>query len=132
MMAAVGSTQAVRKNLTNYFSEDVKVPKLRVLRRAVLAEQVCLDVSHHWPRGRRLVLVYAGNPDYGNWGNIRSAMNDGSALRLVLRQPQLDVEFLLPAQSTDVPEEQVMVVTELGQAYTVAQYRMIAPYRASR
>ncbi|HET6462163.1 MAG TPA: hypothetical protein VFH33_00045 [Candidatus Krumholzibacteria bacterium] len=129
VLAAAGSTVAVRKNTTNYVSADVKLPKIRVLRRAVLAEQVCNDVSERWPRGPRLSLVYAGRSELGNWGNIKCAIHDGDALRLVLHQPALPVDFLLPSQVSHVPTDQIMVVTELGEALTVDQYRVLARYR---
>jgi hypothetical protein len=125
VLAAVGSTLAVRENLTNYYSDDVKIPMLRVLRRAVLAQEVCACVAQQWPGGPKLVLVYAGDPAMGNWGNIKSAMSDGSALRLVLHQPDLDVRFILPAEGGDVPEDQVMIVTELGRTFTFPQYQLV-------
>ncbi len=125
LIAAAGSTAAVRANITNYFSEDVKIPKIRVLRRAVLAEQVCADVARRWTGGPQLVLVYSGDPDLGNWGNIQSAISDGKALRLVLRQPTLQVTFLVPSQCGAVPPDQVMIVTELGQTFTVSQYQAL-------
>jgi len=129
MIAATGSTVAVKKNTTNYVSDDVQIPKVRVLRRAVLAEQVCNDVSERWKRGSRLVLVYAGRAELGNWGNIKCAIHDGDALRLVLHQPDLQVDFLLPAQVSHIPSDDIMVVTELGEALTVDQYRVLARYR---
>jgi hypothetical protein len=125
VLVAAGSTVAVRKNLTNYCSDDVKIPKLRVLRRAVLAEEICSGVAQHWPGGSRLALVYAGDPGMGNWGNIQSAISDGIALRLVLHQPTLEVVFLLPSEGRDVPEDQVMIVTELGRTFTFPQYQTV-------
>jgi hypothetical protein len=123
--AAIGSTLALRKNLANYCSDDVKIPKLRVLRRAVLAEEVCSGVEKHWPGGTTLALVYAGDPAMGNWGNIKSAINDGSALRLVLHRPDLKVICVLPAEGRDIPVVQVMIVTELGRTFTFDQYQVV-------
>jgi len=125
MVAVVGSTLAVKKNLVNYCSDDVQIPQLRVLRRAVLAEQVCRDVARSWPGGHRLVLVYTGDPGAGNWGNIRSSMNDASALRLVLHQPELEVLFLVPEECAGIPPDEEMFVTELGNTFTAPQYEKI-------
>jgi hypothetical protein len=132
VLAAVGSSLAVRKNVTNYCSDDVRIPKLRVLRRAVLAEEVCTCVAQHWPGGSKLVLEYAGDPAMGNWGNIKSAISEGCALRLVLHQPDLDVEFILPSEGADIPESQVMIVTELGRTLTPPQYALARSYYHSR
>jgi hypothetical protein len=129
VLAAAGSSVAVKRNTTNYVSDDVKLPKVRVLRRAVLAERVCNDVSERWTRGPRLSLVYAGRADLGNWGNIKCALHDGDALRLVLHQPALEVDFLLPSQVSGIPPDQIMVVTELGETLTIDQYRVLARYR---
>ena len=132
MLAAVGSTLAVRNNLTNYYSADVQIPKLRVLRRAVLAQEVCTCVAQQWPGGSHLVLVYAGDPSMGNWGNIKCALSDGRALRLVLHQPDLDVKFILPAEGGDIPQDQVMIVTELGRTFTPPQYELVRARAQSR
>lgn len=129
VLAAAGSPAAVRKNTTNYVSADVQIPRLRVLRRSVFAETMCNDVSERWGGGPRLALVYAGRAELGNWGNIKCAIHDGDALRLVLHQPALEVDFLLPSQVRGIPPEQIMVVTELGETLTVDQYRVLARYR---
>jgi hypothetical protein len=115
----------VRSNVTNYCSDDVRIPQVRVLRRAVLAERVCTDVTLRWPGGSRLALVYVGRQDTGNWGNIQSAISDGRALRLVLRQPELPVAMVLPSETADIPTSQMMLVTELGEAFTYKQYQTI-------
>lgn len=125
VLAGLGSTSAVRKNMTNYCSAEVKIPQLRVLRRAVLAEKVCSDVSRRWNGGSRLSLVYGGRQDLGNWTNIQSAISDGSALRLVLRQPTLAVTLTLPGETADIPTNEMMIVTELGETFTYSQYQTI-------
>ena len=58
-------------------------------------------------------------------GSIQSALSDGCALRLVLHQPDLDVQFILPAEGADIPEDQVMIVTELGRTFTFPQYQLV-------
>jgi hypothetical protein len=131
VLAAVGSTLAVRKNVTNYYSEDVKIPQLRVLRRAALADRVCADVVQHWQGSEQLTLVYVGDPAYGNWGNIKCALSDGRALRLVLHQPNLVVAFVLPAESGAVTAEHLMIVTELGQTLTPLEYQRLQRYQPS-
>jgi hypothetical protein len=132
VLAASGSVVAVRKNLTNYCSDDVRIPKVRVLRRAVLAEQVCTDVTRGWNGGGRLVLVYAGRLDSGNWGNIQSALGEGRALRLVLGQPTLAVTLALPEQSRDIPPDETMIVTDLGRTFTSSHYQAMLAGRAAR
>jgi hypothetical protein len=124
-MAAAGATMAVKSNITNYCSAEVRIPQVRVLRRAVLAERVCTDVTKRWAGGSRLALVYVGRQDVGNWGNIQSAIGDGKALRLVLNQPTLEVTLTLPDDSGDIPPEEMMIVTEFGDTFTLQQYQEI-------
>ena len=101
----------------------MRIPRIFVLRRAVLADQVCRDVSERWAGGTHLALVYGGRQDSGNWGNIQSALANGSALRLVLNEPELAVSFILPSQIGALPPEETMIVTELGHTYTFPQYQ---------
>lgn len=122
-VAAAGSVIAVRANLRTNISDEVKIPKIFVLRRAVLAEQVCRDVSDRWTGGTHLALVYGGRQGSGNWGNIQSALANGSALRLVLNEPDLEVRFILPSQIGATPPEETMIVTELGHTFTFPQYQ---------
>jgi len=124
-VAAAGSVIAVRANLRTNISDEVAIPRIFILRRAVLAEQVCRDVSDRWAGGTHLALVYGGRQGGGNWGNIQSALANGSALRLVLNEPDLAVSFILPSQIGAIPPEETMIVTELGHTFTFSQYQEV-------
>jgi hypothetical protein len=52
-------------------------------------------------------------------------------LRLVLKRPGLDVRFVLPAEAGSYHEgdDAVMVVTDLGQTYTLAEWQEIVRRR---
>jgi hypothetical protein len=88
-------------------------------------------VARNWDGGEQISLVYSGDPAYGNWGNIKCALSDGRALRLVLHQPNLAVNFLLPSESAGVDPQHMMVVTELGQTLTTSEYQRLQQYRPS-
>jgi hypothetical protein len=117
------SVFAARKNFYSLISKRTPLPHSFVLRRAILAERVCRDVSSRWSGGARLALVYGGRKR-ANWLNIESSIAKASALRLVLNQPHLDVRFVPPAQKpvANDPNETVILVTELGECYTPAEW----------
>jgi hypothetical protein len=131
MVAVAGSFAATARNVRAQIRPDIAIPRNFVLRRAVLAERVCHDVTERWPGAARLVLIYAGDPRAANWVNIQSALGEGSALRLVLQRPGLDVRFVLPAEAGSYHEgdDAVMVVTDLGQTYTLAEWQEIVRRR---
>jgi hypothetical protein len=120
------STVVVRANTTAVVSEDFPMPRSFVLRRAVLAQRMCDDIlerSTLADRPGRMILVYL-HPEYrANWLNVHSALGQGSAVRLVLRSPDLDVLFVPPAEfpPSDDPNIEVMVYTEVGRCYSAAE-----------
>ncbi len=126
IIGVAGSTVALRKNVHAMISESMQLPRSFVLRRAVLAERMCHDLlikSAKKGKGGRLILAYPYPKYAANWRNIYSALGQGSAVRLVLESPDLDVVFVPPAAapSADDLSTEVLFYTELGRCYTVAE-----------
>ncbi|HEX5130859.1 MAG TPA: hypothetical protein VFX92_00080 [Candidatus Krumholzibacteria bacterium] len=118
-----GSLMAVRKNSVATVGDALDLPRSFVLRRAVLAERIRDDLL---PRSRlhgksgRLFMLYLYPQYRANWLNIHSALGQGSAVRLMLESPHLDVLFVPPLDIAvpDDPSVEVFVYTELGRCYT--------------
>jgi hypothetical protein len=121
----IGSGVALHRNISEPIAENVPLPRSFVLRRALLAERMwnCLRAKTD-PRnaGGRLVLVYR-QPQYrANWVNIHSALGQGSAVRLALDQPNLDVVFAPPSElPPDVKESELFFYTEAGECRRLAE-----------
>jgi hypothetical protein len=116
-----GSVLAVRRNTLATINADITLARVAVLRRAQLAERMCAGIRSKW-RGesRRLILMYPGPAELkANWRNVYDALGQGSAVRLVLRDPELDVLFVPPAELPTAPDPaEVLVFTELGHCFT--------------
>jgi hypothetical protein len=121
-----GSMWAVRKNNTAPIDETVNLPRLFVLRRAVLAERMVKDIKAKFDTtAPRLILIYPVAELEPNWRNVQSALGDGSAVRLVLNRPDLDVMFVPPATLPDATRREVMVFTEWGSCHTLDEWKEI-------
>jgi hypothetical protein len=121
------SVAAVRKNVAARVSSSIPLGRSFVLRRAMLADLMCRDIKSKVPRGTvgdRIILLYPF-PEYAaNWRNVYTAMGNGSAVRLLLDMPELDVIFAPPR---DLPRrvdemKEVLYYTELGRCYTAAEW----------
>jgi hypothetical protein len=110
-------------------SPEVPLPRLFVLRRAILAENVCRGVVSKWPGGSHLLLVYGGSQGLANGTNVRSAIGDGSAIRVTLERRDLDVVFAPPAvlHTPPGPERVVMVIDPLGGVHTASEWLAMYP-----
>ncbi|HET6348931.1 MAG TPA: hypothetical protein VFH88_07600 [Candidatus Krumholzibacteria bacterium] len=119
----VGSVIALQKNVNTQL-DMVPLPRSFVLRRAVLAERMCTAIESRWSGSgaERLVLVYPGTRG-ANWRNVQSALGSGSALRLLLRKPDLDVVFVPPDPMPGANAGEVLVYTELGQCFGLQEWR---------
>lgn len=117
----VGSVVAVRRNVTAEISASVTLPRSFVFRRAVLAERMWHDIrAKTTGKSSRLILAYR-HPEYApNWRNVVSAMGQGSAVRLALDRPDLDVVFVPPADAP-APDDsmEVLFYNEFGRCYTM-------------
>jgi drug/metabolite transporter superfamily protein YnfA len=127
VVCIAGSVVAVRNNVAATISDEIQLPRSFVLRRAVLAQRMCADIQSRQPmhESGRLVLVYPHPEAAANWRNIQSALGQGSALRLALESPDLDVVFVPPAE---IPVRtgdsiNVLVYNELGRCYTVPEWQ---------
>ncbi len=121
-----GSTLALRENTMATLSESVPLARSFVLRRAVLAERMLNDIGVRTRlKGRpgRMVLLYQQPQYVANWRNVYSALGEGSAVRLYLGSPDLEVQFVPPLDIPlpDDPDVEVMVYSELGRCYTAAE-----------
>jgi hypothetical protein len=128
VVVAAGSVAAVRTNVAAIISPEVALPRIFVLRRAVLAERMCADLQAKWGApGPRLVLAYPfPQAPPANWRNVQSALGYGSAVRLALNRPGLEVVFVPPAEMPDSTDPSgVIVYTELGRAYTLREWQRI-------
>jgi len=133
-VTAAGACISIERNARATISSEVKLPRDFVLRRAVLADRVCRDVQGRWSGGSRLVLVYVGDPNAANLANIRSALGpsvrgEGSALRLALQQPGLDVQLGVLKSAGSLPESGIMILTDLGHTFTTAEWRAMMTRR---
>jgi hypothetical protein len=77
-------------------------------------------VVSKWPGGSHLVLVYGGTPGSANGTNVRSAIGDGSAIRVALGRLDLDVDFEATAvlHATLGPNQVVLVIDPVGGVHT--------------
>lgn len=121
-----GSVVVVRKNTSATIAKHMPLPPSFVLRRAVLAERMCHDIrakSTRYGKGGRVVLVYPHPEYHANWRNIHAALGQGSAVRLVLDSPDLDVVMSPPEPlpPLDDPSTEVFYYTEMGRCYTAAE-----------
>lgn len=125
LIVVVGSIVAVRTNVKAVIDPAVPLPRIFVLRRAVIAEQLCRDTFTRFDPGlNRLIMLYPGDPAHkANWRNAQSAAGGGSAIRLVVNRLDLGVVFVppdtLPADATD---REVRVFTEAGNVMTVQEW----------
>jgi hypothetical protein len=126
VVVMAGSIVAVRMNARAVLAPNLPIPKIFVLRRAALAERMCRSVYADFdPSLQRLFLVYPGARTLeANWRNPRSALGDGSAIRLLVKRPDLDVAFVPPdTLPADAEEREVLVFTELGHVMTMEQWK---------
>ncbi len=127
IVVAAGSTVAVRKNATAVLHENLPLPRTFVLRRAVIAERMSGEIRNRWTGTRRqLILVYQSPAMRMNWRNVYVALGNGSAVRLWLKQPDLDVVFVPPADLPPWSEEQeIIIYTESGYCFTLAEWEKV-------
>ena len=136
VLVFVVSAITMRKNTTAVVSDTFQLPRSFVLRRAVLAERIRDDIlvrSRLRGQPGRMILVYL-HPEYrANWLNVHAALGQGSAVRLFLESPDLDVLFVPPSEPppADDPAIEVMVYTELGRCYTYAEVEEAERRRAA-
>jgi hypothetical protein len=132
IIVAAGSVSALHRNVVATLSAEINLPRSFVLRRAVLAQRICDGVQDRWTAsGRgRLVMVYPGRQHAANWRNVMTAVGGGSALRILLRDPDLDVVFVPPAPMPG-PDEfgEFIVFSEVGDCYTIDEYKELARRR---
>lgn len=129
----VGSSIAMDRNLAST-SRDLPYPHSIVLRRAIMAERMWYGIR--WranPRNDsgRLILVYH-QPQHrheANWNNIRSALGQGSAVRLAQGAPDLDVIFVPPSKLPPNVnlETEVLLYTVLGEVWTAEEAGLSPP-----
>jgi len=128
VLVCVVSSVSVRANTTAIVDESFQMPRSFVLRRAMLAGRMRDDIlARSALRGQpgRMVLVYPYPEILANWRNVHAALGQGSAIRLFLESPDLDVLFVPPAEPppSDDPGIEVMIYTELGRCYTAAEVK---------
>jgi hypothetical protein len=99
---------------------NVPLPRVFVLRRALIAQRVCTGVSARWHGESRVFLLYAGSPQSANGQNIVSAIASGDAIRVALGRPDLMVSFTTPAELPQVADASSLVVAidQVGNVYT--------------
>jgi hypothetical protein len=135
LVVFVVSAVVLRRNTVPVVGDPLELPRSFVLRRAVIAERMGDDLLRRTQlRGKpgRLVLVYPYPEFLANWRNVHAALGQGSGVRLLLQSPNLDVLFVPPADpplATD-PTIEVMIYTELGRCYTVAEVQEAQRRRA--
>lgn len=137
LLVFVVSTFVVRANAVAVVSESMLLPRSFVLRRAVLAERMRDDIlARSKLRGKpgRMILVYPYPQYRANWLNVHSALGQGSGVRLILESPNLDLVFVPPADPppADDPSIEVMIYTEMGRCYTVAEVQEAQDRKAAR
>ena len=121
----VGSVFSMHRNLAPT-APDLPYPHSIVLRRAVMAERMWHGIRwrvNQRNESGRLILVY-NQPRYeANWGNIRSALGQGSAVRLALDWRDLDVIFVPPSKMPPNVnlETEVLFYSVLGEVSTAAE-----------
>jgi hypothetical protein len=127
LVLAIGSPIALRKNTTGMISEVIPLPRIFVLRRAVLAERMLGDIRARADTfAERLILMYPTPELKANWRNVQSALGSGSGVRLFLERPGLDVVFVPPATlPVGASATEVMVFTEFGNCYTVSEWQAV-------
>jgi hypothetical protein len=108
-------------------SEVIPLPRIFVLRRAVLAERMLGDIRARADTfAERLILMYPTPELKANWRNVQSALGSGSGVRLFLERPGLDVVFVPPATlPVGASATEVMVFTEFGNCYTVSEWQAV-------
>lgn len=119
LVVAVGSMFAVDRNTKTLISPDTPIPCVFVLRRALLAENVCETVKAQWAGERRICVVYGGPSDNSTKADIKSATGGGSAIRLILRRPDLIVNFcpVSVLKEPPVPDRAIMIADHLGRLH---------------
>jgi hypothetical protein len=136
LSCGVVSSVKLRENVHTLLNDGYPLPRSFVLRRAGLAERLrdgILQKSRLRGRPGRLVMLYL-HPEYAaNWRNVHAALGQGSAVRLFLESPDLDVLFVPPA---DLPppgdhDLEVLVYTEVGRVYTAAEVEEAQRRRAA-
>jgi hypothetical protein len=120
---AVGSVSAVERNIRNLVAHDVPLPRIFVLRRAVVAERVCAGVKARWAGEGKVFLLYTGSQHAANGLNVRSAIGEGSALQLVLGRPDLEVRFVTTVELSGEKRGLVLVINPVGDVYTQAEWK---------
>jgi hypothetical protein len=127
VVVMAGSIVAVRINVRALIAPNVPLPRIFVLRRSVLAERMCHDISRRFDSSlHRLFLVYPGPRALeANWRNPKSALGNGTAVRLLEKRLDLDVIFVPPdTLPSGVEEREVLVFTEGGFVMTPQEWKV--------
>jgi len=126
VVVMAGSIVAVRTNVRALIAPNVPLPRIFVLRRSVLAERMCYDIARRYDASwQRIFLVYPGPRTLeANWKNPRSALGEGSAVRLLEKRLDLDVIFVPPdTLPPGTKENEVLVFTEGGNVMTPEEWK---------